>query len=122
MSFFKKKEAKVPACACNGNCPTNEMAEIKPVNECCGKKVDGICCIKVLGSGCKSCHALLQATEKAVKSMGLPIEVEYITDMQTIMEYGIMSMPALIVNEQIISTGKVLNAEKIEQLLHKFET
>ena len=88
---------------------------------CCGKPVDGICCIKVLGSGCKSCHALLEATKEAVKNMGLNIEVEYVTDMEKIMEYGVMSMPALVVNEQIASMGKVLKAAEVEKLLCKYE-
>ena len=88
---------------------------------CCGKSVDGICCIKVLGSGCKSCHALLEATKEAVKNMGLTIEVEYVTDMEKIMKYGAMSMPALVINEQIASMGKVLKAAEIEKLLRKYE-
>ncbi len=73
--------------------------------------------IKVLGSGCRSCHALLQSTEAAVQSIGLPLEVEYITDVRRIAEYGIMSTPALMVNEQVVSAGRVLSAEKAEQLL-----
>ena len=83
------------------------------------KKVDGICCIKVLGSGCKSCRALLEATQKAVHSMGLTIEIEYVTDMEKIMQYGVMSMPALVVNEQVASVGKVLKSKEVETLLKK---
>ena len=113
----KKEEKKAPACACNCGCPTSEATEV--VNTCCGETVDGICCIKVLGSGCKSCHALLEATKEAVKNMGLSIEVEYVTDMEKIMEYGVMSMPALVVNENVVSMGKVLKAAEVEKLLHK---
>ena len=113
----KKEEKKAPACACNCGCPTSEATEV--VNTCCGEAVDGICCIKVLGSGCKSCHALLEATKEAVKNMGLSIEVEYVTDMEKIMEYGVMSMPALVVNENVVSMGKVLKAAEVEKLLHK---
>ena len=51
--------------------------------------------------------------------MGLSVEVEYITDMEKIMEYGVMSMPALVVNEQVISMGKVLKAADVEKLLDK---
>lgn len=40
--------------------------------------------------------------------LGLDLEVEYITDMQKVMEYGVMSMPALVVNEKVVSMGKVL--------------
>ena len=53
--------------------------------------------------------------------MGLGIEVEYITDMQKIMEYGVMSMPALVVNDKVVSIGKVLKAAEIEKLLTKTE-
>ncbi|MGI5948348.1 MAG: thioredoxin family protein [Lachnospiraceae bacterium] len=106
MSLFnrKNKETKAPACSCNSECPTT----------------GSICSVKVLGSGCKSCHALLEAAQEAVRSMGLTIEVEYITDMEKIMEYGVMSMPALVVNEQVVSMGKVLKASEVETLLKKF--
>ncbi len=113
----KKEETKAPACACSCGCATGEATEV--VNTCCGEAVNGICCIKVLGSGCKSCHALLEASKEAVKNMGLSIEVEYVTDMEKIMEYGVMSVPALVVNENVVSMGKVLKAADIENLLHK---
>ena len=51
--------------------------------------------------------------------MGLSVEVEYITDMQKVMEYGVMSLPALVVNEKVVSTGKVLKAADVEKLLRK---
>lgn len=121
MSLFNKKnkETKILACACNAGCPTSEATEIKTKKACCGKTIDGICCIKVLGSGCKSCHSLLKATEEAVRSIGLNIEVEYVTDMEKIMQYGVMSMPALVVNEQVISMGKVLKSSEVETFLRK---
>ena len=53
--------------------------------------------IKVLGAGCKSCEALLNSTKEAVASKGIDTEVEYITDMEKIMSYGVMSMPALVI-------------------------
>ena len=113
----KEEENKKPVCACNGGCSTSESDKIE--NDCCNAAKDGICCIKVLGSGCKSCHALLESTKEAVKAMGLSVEVEYVTDMQKIMEYGVMSMPALVVNEKVVSMGKVLNSGDVEKLLHK---
>lgn len=73
--------------------------------------------IKVLGSGCKSCHQLYDNALKAVEGMG--IEVEYITDLQKIMEYGAMSMPALVVNEQLVSSGKVLKPAEIVKIIGK---
>lgn len=113
----KEEENKKPVCACNGGCSTSESDKIE--NDCCNAAKDGICCIKVLGSGCKSCHALLESTKEAVKAMGLSVEVEYVTDMQKIMEYSVMSMPALVVNEKVVSMGKVLKSGDVEKLLHK---
>ena len=69
--------------------------------------------IKVLGGGCKNCEALLKSAKEAVASK----EIEYITDMEKIMTYGVMSMPALMVNGKIVSSGKVLKVKEIEKLL-----
>ena len=98
----KKEEKKAPAC-------------------CCGAPTDGICCVKVLGAGCKSCHEQYENAKAAVKALDLPVEVEYITDMEKVMEYGVMSMPAIVVNEQVVSMGKVLKAADVEKLLRKPE-
>ena len=121
MSLFhfgkKKEEKNASACACTCGCKTNETREI--ANDCCPEAKDGICCIKVLGAGCKSCHELYENAKEAVKAMGLSVEVEYITDMQKVMEYGVMSMPAVVVNEKVVSTGKVLKAADVEKLLRK---
>ena len=119
FNFGKKKEEEkeAPACACNCGCPTSEVEEI--TNDCCPEAKDGICCNKVLGAGCKSCHEQYENAKEAVKSMGLSVEVEYITDMQKVMAYGVMSMPALVVNEKVVSMGKVLKSADVEKLLHK---
>ena len=115
MFSFGKKEEK-NTCKCN--CTAEDIAEID-IKNCCGAVVDGICCIKVLGAGCKSCHELYENTKKAVAEMGLAVEVEYVTDMQKIMESGVMSMPALVVNEKVISMGKVLKTADVKKLLLK---
>ncbi len=122
MSLFglgkkKDKEKQTPACACNCGCPTSEASAT--INDCCSEAKDGICCIKVLGAGCKSCHEQYENAKEAVKAIGLSVEVDYITDMQKVMEYGVMSMPALVVNEKVVSMGKVLKAADVEKLLHK---
>ena len=120
MALFGKKkeeEKKAPACTCNSGCPTSEPTEI--TSDCCPKAKDDICCIKVLGSGCASCHALYENTKEAVKKMGLSVEIEYVTDLQKVMEYGVMSMPALVVNEKVAAMGKVLKPADVEKLLHK---
>ena len=71
----------------------------------------------LLGSGCKACHQLYDNTVKAVEGMG--IEVEYVSDLQKIMEYGAMSMPALVVNEKLVSAGKTLKPAEILKLIGK---
>lgn len=114
FSFGKKDEMK----ACKCSCTAEDIAEMD-IKCCCGAAVNGICCVKVLGAGCKSCHELYQNAKKAVAEMGLEIEVEYITDMQKIMESGVMSMPALVVNEKVVSMGKVLKASDVKKLLEK---
>ena len=120
--------APEPTCACNGNtevyeaeacCCGGNSAEKSNENSCCGEAVDGICCIKVLGAGCKSCHEQYENAKKAVEELGLSVEVEYITDMEKVMAYGVMSMPALVVNEQVVSMGKVLKAAEVIKLFGK---
>ena len=125
----KKEEKKTPACCCGGSEPKVEESAGcccgsapkagETTSCCCGAPVEGICCIKVLGAGCKSCHEQYENAKAAVKTMGLDIEVEYITDMEKVMEYGVMSMPAIVVNEKVVSMGKVLKATDVEKLLHK---
>lgn len=123
--FGKKKEEEKKSCCC-GSAPKAEPtagcccgSEAKEETTCCGAPVDGICCIKVLGSGCKNCHALWEASNAAVQNMGLNVAVEYVTDMEKIMGYGVMSMPALVVNEKVVSMGKVLKAADVEKLLRR---
>jgi small redox-active disulfide protein 2 len=73
--------------------------------------------IKVLGGGCRSREALLKAAKEAVAAKGIDAEVEYITDMEKIMGYGIMSMPALMIDDKLVSAGKVLKSKEVEKLL-----
>ena len=75
--------------------------------------------IKVLGSGCKSCHALYDNAKEAVKQAGLNVELEYVTDLEKIMSYGVMSTPALVFNEQVVSMGNVLKVNQIIGLVKR---
>ena len=120
FNLFKQKEEKACCCAapqkeestCCCSTPKEETASC-----CCGAPVEGICCIKVLGAGCKACHQQFEYAKEAVSNLGLNIEVEYITDMEKVMSYGVMSMPAVVVNNQVVSMGKVLRAYEIEKML-----
>ena len=73
--------------------------------------------VKVLGGGCCKCETLLENTKEAITNLGIDAEVEYITDFAVIGSYGIMRTPAIIVDEKIVSMGKVLKAKEIEKLL-----
>ena len=123
----KKEEKKTPTCCCGSEpkveestgCCCGSAPKAEETASCCGAPVEGICCIKVLGAGCKSCHEQYENAKAAVKTMGLDIAVEYITDMEKVMGYGVMSMPAIVVNEKVVSMGKVLKAADVEKLLRK---
>ena len=117
FNFGKKKEEekKAPACCCG-----SAKAQVaKSAECCCGTSVNGICCVKVLGAGCRACHEQYENAKTAVKALGLDVEVEYITDMEKVMGYGVRSMPAIVVNEKVVSMGKVLKAADMEKLLRK---
>lgn len=73
--------------------------------------------IKVLGGGCCKCENLLEAVKEAVAEKGIEAEIEYITDMSKIMEYGIMSTPALMVDNKVASMGRVLKAKEVLKYL-----
>ncbi|MBQ5311270.1 MAG: thioredoxin family protein [Oscillospiraceae bacterium] len=110
MALFERKNEKTVTSCCG-----SQIADEATI--CCGEKADGICCIKVLGSGCKACHQLYDNARKAAEGMG--IEVEYITDLQTVMEYGVMSMPALVINDKVVSQGRTLGAAQITGIIQQ---
>ena len=114
FGFGKRMEEETKGGCCCGGTPVNE-----PANECCCACGEKGCNIKVLGAGCKSCHEQHENVKKAVANMNLDAEVEYITDLEKVMGYGVMSMPAIVVNEQVVSMGKVLNVSQVEELLKK---
>lgn len=71
--------------------------------------------IKILGSGCAKCKRLEKNAKKAVE--GSETEVIKVTDLKDIMSYGVMMTPALVIDEKVVSTGKVLSPDKIKALL-----
>jgi small redox-active disulfide protein 2 len=75
--------------------------------------------LQILGTGCAKCNALMMAVEKAAQSLGLPYELEKVTDLQRIMSFGVMTTPALVVDGQVKSRGKVPSVEQIKRLLRE---
>ena len=73
--------------------------------------------IKVLGPGCANCRNLEKATRQALADLGLDATVEKVTDYPTIAGYGVMSTPALVVDERVLLSGRVPDAEEVRALL-----
>ena len=73
--------------------------------------------IQVLGSGCPTCKKLFELTKQAVEELGLKTEVEYITDIQKIVEMGVMQSPVLAINGKPVMVGFVPNSEKIKAII-----
>ena len=73
--------------------------------------------IKVLGTGCTKCKNLEKATLEAVKSAGLDANVSKIEDIVEIMQYGVMSTPALVVDGKVLVKGHVPSVDELTQIL-----
>ena len=76
--------------------------------------------IQVLGSGCPTCKKLFELTKQAIEELGLKIEVEYITDIQKIVEMGVMSSPVLAIDGKPAITGFLPDVRKIKETIKKF--
>jgi small redox-active disulfide protein 2 len=73
--------------------------------------------IQILGTGCAKCMKLTANAEEAIKAKGGDYEVEKVTDIKKIMEYGVMMTPGLAIDGEVKSVGKVMSAEEIKKLL-----
>ena len=73
--------------------------------------------IQVLGSGCPTCKKLFELTQTAVAELDLKIEVEYITDIQKIIELGIMSSPVLMINNKVSLVGQLPSLDIIKEII-----
>jgi len=72
--------------------------------------------IQILGTGCLSCQQLAENAEQAVRDLGVPYEVEKVTDLDEIAKLGLIATPALIVNGHIAAAGDVLAVEDVDDL------
>lgn len=73
--------------------------------------------IKILGSGCPNCNKLEMIAKQAVSNLGLDATFEKVTDYGKMMSYGIMSTPALVINEKVVCSGRLLPVNEIEKLI-----
>lgn len=75
--------------------------------------------IKILGPGCKKCQLLLENTQQALATLGMDASIEKVSDYAAIAALGIMSTPALVINERVVASGRVLDSQEIAHLLQQ---
>ena len=73
--------------------------------------------IKVLGTGCAKCHQLEQTARQAVKELAIDATIEEVKDMKRIMEYPILTTPGLVVNEELVCSGRIPSKSEVTQFL-----
>lgn len=73
--------------------------------------------IKILGSGCKKCKKLEENARQAISQLTGDHSIEKVKDLNQFMNYGVMITPALVIDEEVVSVGKVLSSEDIKKLI-----
>jgi len=102
--FHSQKKSESKSCCCG---------------ECCTPTEANASAVKVLGGGCKNCHKLMENAQEALKTLGMDPQVELVTDPAAIVAYGVMSTPALVVDNQVVSTGRVLTPDQAAEAIRK---
>jgi len=72
--------------------------------------------IQILGTGCPKCKQLSENAEKAAKELGIQYQIEKVTDINKIMDFGVMMTPALVIDGEVKSVGKVLTPDEIKKI------
>lgn len=75
--------------------------------------------IKILGAGCKDCDKLIENTKKALEETGVDADIIHIEKLAEIVAYGVMQTPSLVIDDKVVSIGKVLKTKDIVKLLKK---
>ena len=73
--------------------------------------------IQILGTGCPKCKAFTQNAETAAKELGLEYTLEKVTDIKEIMKFGVMATPALVIDGQVKTAGKLLSIQEFKEML-----
>lgn len=75
--------------------------------------------IKVLGTGCPSCKALYETVKQAVEEIGSDVAVIKEENMLKIMNYNVLSLPALVIDEKVVSAGKKLSLKEVKEFINQ---
>ena len=73
--------------------------------------------IKILGTGCAKCHSLEKTVKEVVNELQVDAKIEEVKDMKKILEYSILMTPGLVINEKVVSSGKVPNKADVERII-----
>lgn len=73
--------------------------------------------IQILGTGCAKCQKLAAVADEAAKALGLPYSLEKVTDLNDIASFGVMFTPALVVDGQVKTAGRVPSLDETKKLL-----
>lgn len=118
MSLFGSKKdstkGKNANCCCSSNINTESMEKAR-------KEMASGASIKVLGSGCAKCNALEANVKAALVELGMDCTIDHVSDFTQIAAYGVMSTPALVVNNKVVSYGKVLKKEEAKSILMRLK-
>lgn len=106
MFFIKKKENSGKDSPAANAVPFKENREQKE--------------ILILGLGCVKCNEMEKNTKKAVEELNLSENVRHVTDLNEIVGYGVVSIPALVIDGAVISTGRVLSVSEIKEALKQY--
>ncbi len=112
MALFGSKKRKMTNRS--GNC-CQDAGELKAVESRRAKGNGAV--VKVLGAGCKKCKKLEANAKAALLQLKMDTDIEHVTDFAKITAYGVMTTPALVYKEKVISYGKVLSVDEIIKLL-----
>lgn len=107
---------KIFKSGCNcGSCDVDETSKENTI------KKEVAMTIKILGTGCKNCVNLTDNVKKALTSLNIEANIEKVTDIENISSYGIMSTPGLVIEEKVVSYGKVLKPEEIVKIIENLK-
>lgn len=130
MGLFKKAKKEENGCCCcdvdkltvkegsEKGCSCDNVA-VAESNKKESTSSDNTTIIKILGSGCKNCITLTENVKQALQEMKLEAQIEKVTDFAEITAYGVLTTPALVVNEKVVSYGKVLKPNEVAKILDK---
>lgn len=112
MGLFSKKTKEVveeSGCSCCSGCGDEVAVE----------KTGSIQSVKILGGGCAKCNQLEANVKEAMEELGIDCEVEHVKDYAEIATMGVMSLPALALNNKVVSSGKVLKKSEVIALIEQ---